>query len=162
MTAGGEFHPALRTCTSRTVTRHRSGQEVSAAARRPRISAGRWTPNCAQAQGNGAPITSQRAETRLGYNLDQNHTAAVVWNPDPTADPGDLERAAQALARAAGASRPLTVIASAATLWVWIPGPHAPDSSQLQAAMDDIRRSASPSVLPHKESTAFDAATWTR
>lgn len=109
-----------------------------------------------------APITRQRAETRLGYNLDQNHTAAVVWNPDPTADPGDLERAAEALAGAAGAARPLTVIASAATLWVWIPGPHAPDSSQLQAAMDAIpmvRIAIGPTA---QESTASDAATWTR
>ncbi|MEV0339539.1 PucR family transcriptional regulator [Nocardia sp. NPDC050713] len=87
---------------------------------------------------DGAPITRQRAEARLGYHLDQHHTAAVVWNPDPTADPGDLERAAEALARTAGASRPLTVIASAATLWVWIPGPHAPDPSRLQAAMETI------------------------
>ncbi|WP_431958028.1 PucR family transcriptional regulator [Nocardia lijiangensis] len=87
---------------------------------------------------DGAPITRQRAETRLGYNLDQHHTAAVVWNPDATADSGDLERAAEALARAAGASRPLTVIASAATLWVWIPGPRSPDSTQVQSAMDNI------------------------
>ncbi|WP_433197681.1 PucR family transcriptional regulator [Nocardia sp. CA-107356] len=87
---------------------------------------------------DGAPITHQRAETRLGYNLDQNHTAAVVWNPDPDPAPGDLERAVEALARAAGVTRALTVIASAATLWVWIPGPRAPDMSQLQAAVDTI------------------------
>ena len=35
---------------------------------------------------DGAPITKQRAESRLGYRLDQAHTALVVWTAEPDAD----------------------------------------------------------------------------
>ncbi|MFF1601029.1 hypothetical protein ACFVYV_26545 [Streptomyces mirabilis] len=31
----------------------------------------------------GAPISRQRAEARLGYALDRTHTAAVVWSEEP-------------------------------------------------------------------------------
>ena len=67
----------------------------------------------------GAPIGVQRASARLSYALDRTHTAAIVWSDEPDADPGVLEQAAEALGRAAGA-RPLTVLASASALWVWV------------------------------------------
>ena len=40
----------------------------------------------------GAPIASARASTRLGYELERFHTAAIVWShPARDADPADLE-----------------------------------------------------------------------
>ncbi|HEV3000837.1 MAG TPA: PucR family transcriptional regulator [Solirubrobacteraceae bacterium] len=72
----------------------------------------------------GAPIAVRRASTRLGYDLERAHTAAIVWSDEPDADPGGLEQAAEAIGRAAGA-RPLIVTASASSLWVWVPGPVA-------------------------------------
>ena len=80
----------------------------------------------------GAPISRQRAEARLGYNLEQTHTAAVVWGDDPECDSSQLDRATEALVHGADVPRPLSVIASAATLWVWIPGNMAPDVRRLE------------------------------
>ena len=75
----------------------------------------------------GAPISKQLAASRLGYNLDQHHTAAVVWSEEPESDSSQLDEASEALARAAGALSLLSVIASAATRWVWMAGTSAPD-----------------------------------
>ncbi|MBA2348223.1 MAG: PucR family transcriptional regulator, partial [Solirubrobacterales bacterium] len=68
----------------------------------------------------GAPITAERAGRRLGYDLGQTHTAAIVFSDAADADPVALEEAAEALARHAGARRPLTVVASESALWTWI------------------------------------------
>ncbi len=85
---------------------------------------------------DGAPISRQRAEARLGYRLEQFHTAAVVWSDD--AESSQLQRATEALVRTAGAQHPLSVIASAATRWVWIPGNAAPDLRRLEEATDQM------------------------
>ena len=85
---------------------------------------------------DGAPISRQRAEARLGYNLEQTHTAAVVWSDDP--ESSQLERATEALVRAADTHHPLSVIASAATRWVWIPGKAAPDLRRLEEVTDQM------------------------
>jgi DNA-binding PucR family transcriptional regulator len=69
----------------------------------------------------GAPISRRRAEARLGYALNQSHTAAVVWTDQPDSDTRSLERAVDALGQVAG-TRPLNLIAGAATRWVWIGG----------------------------------------
>ena len=53
---------------------------------------------------DGAPISRQRAEARLGYRLEQSHTAAVVWSDD--AESSQLERATEALVRTADAHAP--------------------------------------------------------
>jgi DNA-binding PucR family transcriptional regulator len=87
---------------------------------------------------DGAPINRQRAAERLGYGLDQQHTAAVVWSEEPDAEQGLIDRAADTLARAAGSARPLTVIASAATRWMWLPGAAAPDRQVLGAALNQL------------------------
>ncbi|WP_205695609.1 CdaR family transcriptional regulator [Conexibacter sp. SYSU D00693] len=79
----------------------------------------------------GAPISQERASSRLGYALDGPHTAAVVFSDAATPDPGLLERAAEVLARTAGARRPFTVTGSAASLWVWLPGEAGPDREAL-------------------------------
>lgn len=69
----------------------------------------------------GAPIPRQRAESRLAYGLGGTHTAAVIWTDNPNGDLSQLDRAAEAFGQAAGA-RPLSVLASSATRWVWAPG----------------------------------------
>ncbi|WP_433678237.1 PucR family transcriptional regulator [Nocardia sp. CA-119907] len=77
----------------------------------------------------GAPISDRRAGQRLRYELDRCHLAAIVWSEGDAGDPGRLERAVTALARAAAAVRPLTIPASPSTMWVWISGrtPFRPD-----------------------------------
>jgi DNA-binding PucR family transcriptional regulator len=85
----------------------------------------------------GAPITKQRAASRLGYNLDQQHTAAIVWSEDPDSDSSRLDEASEALARAAQAPRPLSIIASTATRWVWVGGT-GPELGRLGTAIDHI------------------------
>ena len=86
----------------------------------------------------GAPIARRRAAARLGYELDQTHTAAVVWTDDPQPELAALEQAAEAFAKSAGARRPFTVIASAATRWVWVAGDSGPDLSQLETVIGHL------------------------
>jgi DNA-binding PucR family transcriptional regulator len=83
----------------------------------------------------GAPVSRTRAEGVLAHPLDGPHTAAVVWTLDRTADLGRLERVAEALMRAAGARRRLTVVAAAGTLWVWLPVAAVPDRDAVAAAL---------------------------
>ena len=66
----------------------------------------------------GAPMSADRAGARLQYALDRRHTAAIAVGDDPA----QLEAAAEALARAAGARRPLVVAATAGSSWVWVHG----------------------------------------
>lgn len=68
----------------------------------------------------GAPISRARAEAQLAYRLTGPHTAAVVWST-AAGSAAALESAAAALVRASGAGSRLTVVASAATLWIWLP-----------------------------------------
>jgi DNA-binding PucR family transcriptional regulator len=82
----------------------------------------------------GAPITAGRASARLAYELGRWHTAAVLWSDGGPPDQGQLEGAADALARAAGARRPFTVVASASALWAWLGTPDAPDLTAVRAA----------------------------
>jgi DNA-binding PucR family transcriptional regulator len=70
---------------------------------------------------DGAPIAPASASHRLGYDLEQAHRAAVVWSDAAESDLGALERGAEAVASALGDRRPLVVMASAATLWIWAP-----------------------------------------
>jgi DNA-binding PucR family transcriptional regulator len=86
----------------------------------------------------GAPIRQDRAAARLSYALDRRHTAAIVFSNAAEPDQIALEAAAEALARAAGARRPLTVIASASALWVWVSGEHDPDPDALRAALETL------------------------
>jgi DNA-binding PucR family transcriptional regulator len=71
----------------------------------------------------GAPITRTRASERLRYELSGEHTAAVVWTDEEGGGQSTLESAADALARAAGARRAFTVVASTRTLWAWFAAP---------------------------------------
>lgn len=87
---------------------------------------------------DGATISRQRAESRLGYRLEQHHTAAVIWGDDSTTNLADLDAAAEALTRTEGGQRALSVLASAATRWVWVPGPAGPDLASVAAAVDKL------------------------
>ncbi len=62
----------------------------------------------------GASIGKQRAASRLGYNIDQTHTAAIVWSDLPDSDSALLKRATEVLAQFAGADHALSVIATVA------------------------------------------------
>jgi hypothetical protein len=65
------------------------------------------------------------------YNLEQTHTAAIIWSDLAESDASQLDVAAEPLARTAHSHRQLSVIASAATRWVWIPARLAPDAARL-------------------------------
>jgi DNA-binding PucR family transcriptional regulator len=86
----------------------------------------------------GAPIPPERAEMRLGYDLSQTHTAAVVWSMAPDSDLGQLEQAAEALMRSAPGRQALTIVPGAATVWVWLPDTIAPDLQRLARDIDPI------------------------
>ncbi|WP_310768581.1 Rv1453 family transcriptional regulator [Mycobacterium sp. Z3061] len=94
---------------------------------------------------DGAPITRKRAEARLGYALTGPHTAAVIWSDDPAGDMARLDAAAEALGQAAKV-RPLTILASTATRWVWVPGKsiNTVALGNSIAAMSDIRVAIGP------------------
>lgn len=83
---------------------------------------------------DGASITKQRAESRLGYRLEQSHTAAVIWGDEATTNLSDLDTAADAMTRTGDGQRALSVLASAATRWVWIPGAAGLDLTAVAAA----------------------------
>ena len=83
----------------------------------------------------GAPVDPGRASRQLGYDLARRHTAVVLWAEPPGLVQGALERAAAALARAAGAGRPLTLPAGTSALWAWIGTDAAADPLALRAAL---------------------------
>jgi DNA-binding PucR family transcriptional regulator len=82
----------------------------------------------------GAPIAARQASQRLGYELDQRHRAAVVWTDDPQPDARALDEVATAFGATDGV-RPLTIIASTATLWVWRPARTEVDPKRLALAV---------------------------
>ncbi len=94
---------------------------------------------------DGAPIARTRAEARLGHALTGPHIAAVIWSDDPAADMARLDAAAEALGQAA-AARPLTILASTATRWVWIPS-RSIDTATLRNSIEntpDVRVAIGP------------------
>jgi DNA-binding PucR family transcriptional regulator len=82
----------------------------------------------------GAPISRDRAQTQLGYGLAGPHTAAIIWSP-AGGSPEHLEAVAEAVMRAGGCAHRLTVVASAAALWIWFPAARAPQPAQLSAPL---------------------------
>ena len=88
---------------------------------------------------DGAPIPRERASGQLGYELAQRHTAAIIWGDQASEDHSLLDRAAEAMAHVSGARRPFTVVASASTLWVWVPGPSGPDLDKLERLIAELR-----------------------
>ncbi|MGB9306511.1 MAG: helix-turn-helix domain-containing protein [Mycobacterium sp.] len=84
---------------------------------------------------DGAPITPQRAESRLGYRLSQAHTAVVVWSPEPDVDVRRIDDIVETLTRP-WRSRPLIIRPGASTKWVWLPGPDDIDRERLRTTVD--------------------------
>ena len=87
---------------------------------------------------DGAPITRQHAENRLGYRFGQRHTAAVIWGDESNTNLADLDRAVEAMARNADGRRPLSVLAGAATRWMWLPGTDGPDLAGVATAVSQL------------------------
>ncbi|KAA0102824.1 CdaR family transcriptional regulator [Mycolicibacterium sp. P1-5] len=87
---------------------------------------------------HGAAITPQHAEDRLGYRLDQSHTAVVLWTDESDADLTDLDRAAEALTHTTDGLRPLSVLAGAATRWLWLPGGGGPALARASTAVSHL------------------------
>lgn len=85
----------------------------------------------------GAPIAAERASARLGYELGRRHLAAIAWGQPGAVDQAALDPVAEALARAAGARRPFTVVAGAASLWIWCAVSADPEPAALEAALAD-------------------------
>lgn len=69
---------------------------------------------------HGAPVNREQAETRLGYLFDRSHTAAIIWCDHIEDGDERLDQAVDAFSRSVECARPLTVVASAATRWVWV------------------------------------------
>lgn len=87
---------------------------------------------------DGAPISLARAESRLGYPLQRPHTAAVIWADDVTGDLSLLDHTVEAFSLAARAPRPLSILASAASRWVWVAGETDLDTDRLRAVVEPI------------------------
>ncbi|WP_328412309.1 PucR family transcriptional regulator [Nocardia sp. NBC_00403] len=85
---------------------------------------------------DGAPIDPADASRRIGYELNCDHTAVVVWAESPVAPHGALESAALLLAQAAGSHRPLTLPAGTTTLWAWIGTHREPAIADLRSAIE--------------------------
>jgi DNA-binding PucR family transcriptional regulator len=78
----------------------------------------------------GAPISRARAEQQLGYKLSGPHLAAIVWSRVRT-PLDELEEAAELVMKASGVGYRLTVIASAGSLWIWLPTRDEPPTEAL-------------------------------
>jgi DNA-binding PucR family transcriptional regulator len=83
----------------------------------------------------GAPIPVERAERSLGYKLDQAHRAVAVWSESADSRTRDLEAVAEAIAHVAGTPRFLSIVASTATLWLWLPTSKEPSIQRIEAQM---------------------------
>jgi DNA-binding PucR family transcriptional regulator len=84
---------------------------------------------------DGAPLTRERAEARLGYALGGAHLAAIVWSDKLDGDHDYLDQAAEAFGRAVGSPRPLTLIASVASRWVWVTDTGTLDADKIGKAL---------------------------
>ncbi|MGZ6793349.1 MAG: PucR family transcriptional regulator, partial [Mycobacteriales bacterium] len=83
---------------------------------------------------DGALVDVHAASARLGHDLRPAQVAAVLWRDPGSAETGQLEQAAQAVGAALGRSRPLTVVATALSLWAWYPTDVAPDAEAVARA----------------------------
>ncbi|TLH70712.1 transcriptional regulator [Mycolicibacterium aubagnense] len=87
---------------------------------------------------DGAPLGRDDAERQLGYQLDQGHTAAIIWGNESAANLADLDQAAELLIHTVHGSRTLSVLASADTRWLWLPGANNPDFSGITTALGQL------------------------
>lgn len=87
---------------------------------------------------DGAPLKRDYAEARLGYPLEQSHTAAIIWGDESTANLSDLDQASELLLEVVRGRRSLSVLASTDTRWVWLPGEDGPDLSGITDAISEL------------------------
>ncbi|MFD8952495.1 PucR family transcriptional regulator [Streptomyces xanthophaeus] len=85
----------------------------------------------------GAPISRARAEAQLGYALTGDHIAAIVW-VDAIDQARRLETAAERVMRVCGAHRRLTIVASTAALWLWMPAGRTPSVAVVERELTDL------------------------
>jgi DNA-binding PucR family transcriptional regulator len=97
---------------------------------------------------DGAPLDAATASRRLGYDLERHHTAAVLWSEPADTSAGSLEETAVALARAAGARRPLTLAAGTTTAWAWISSDHPLRTDGLAATLASANPAARVALGP--------------
>ncbi|QWC84323.1 PucR family transcriptional regulator [Nocardioidaceae bacterium] len=67
----------------------------------------------------GAPVSASRIRAGLGYTVDGDHHAYVVWSDAAEPDVEGIDRVAEALAPATRSGRAVSVVASTGTRWVW-------------------------------------------
>jgi len=91
---------------------------------------------------DGAPLEQHSASATLGYELGRMHTAFIVWGEPGHVTASELEKAATALALAAGMVRPLRFSASAASLWGWLGSDAELDVTPLRAAAETLTGTA--------------------
>jgi DNA-binding PucR family transcriptional regulator len=85
---------------------------------------------------DGAPMSAALATVRLGYPVEGDHTAAILWttkSDDATAR--HLDAAANAVRAAANSPTYLSISAGATTRWIWVAGSGI-DIHQLRGALD--------------------------
>lgn len=87
---------------------------------------------------NGASLDEDRIGGELGYDLAQSHTAAVVWGDESDPALADLDRVVEEVICGLDGHRPLTVLASAGTRWVWLPGETGPDLTGVGHVIDGL------------------------
>lgn len=97
---------------------------------------------------DGAPIPLEHAQDQLGYELGQDHTAAVIWGDESATDQSDLAQAAETLIHSVRGRPALSVLASAATRWIWLAGPTGPelDHGSLRRLPPGIRIALGPTT----------------
>lgn len=83
---------------------------------------------------DGALVDAGVASARLGHDLRPPQVAAVLWRDPGSAEVGQLEQAAQAVGAVLGRSRPLTVVATALSLWAWYPTDVLPAADEVARA----------------------------
>ncbi|ANZ20832.1 PucR family transcriptional regulator [Streptomyces noursei ATCC 11455] len=84
----------------------------------------------------GSRMSRARAEEQLGYSLGGHHTAAIVWVEAEEAA-HLLERAAEHVMRACGATRRLTLVTSTAALWLWMPVSAIPAAATIDEVLKE-------------------------
>lgn len=95
------------------------------------------------------PIDAHQAEGRLGYRLEQSHTAAVIWSDDSAANPSEISRATDAVLQALGRNRSLSVPSGDTTRWVWFAGAAGPNLATVAAVIvefPDVRVAVGPTA----------------
>jgi DNA-binding PucR family transcriptional regulator len=91
---------------------------------------------------DGAPLEQHSASATLGYELGRMHTAFIVWGEPGQVTESELEKAATAIALAAGVVRPLRFSASASALWGWLGSDAELDITPLRAAAEMLTGTA--------------------